>query len=107
MLHSPCLATHSHAPCCLSCYFCLFQRQTKEESKNKIEKCPQAPSVLWALPVVIAPHYLSLSLCSLLFQVFVNFAKEQHEEDESQAYDNPVDTSDELPLQFVRTSEEA
>uniref|UniRef100_A0A3Q1K4G3 ABC transporter domain-containing protein n=1 Tax=Anabas testudineus TaxID=64144 RepID=A0A3Q1K4G3_ANATE len=42
-----------------------------------------------------------------LDQVFVNFAKDQHGEEDSQAYDNPVDTSDELPLQSVRTSEEA
>ncbi|KAM9335582.1 phospholipid-transporting ATPase ABCA1 [Symphorus nematophorus] len=41
-----------------------------------------------------------------LDQVFVNFAKDQHAED-SQAYDNPVDTSDELPLQSVKTSQEA
>lgn len=32
------------------------------------------------------------------FQVFVNFAREQHAEDDSRAYDNPVDTADELPL---------
>lgn len=43
----------------------------------------------------------------MIFQVFVNFAKDQHGEEDSQAYDNPVDTSDELPLQSVRTSEEA
>lgn len=37
-------------------------------------------------------------LCWLLFQVFVNFAREQHAEDERHAYDNRVDTTDELPL---------
>uniref|UniRef100_A0A4W6E0C7 P-type phospholipid transporter n=1 Tax=Lates calcarifer TaxID=8187 RepID=A0A4W6E0C7_LATCA len=42
-----------------------------------------------------------------LDQVFVNFAKHQHGEEESQAYDNAVDTSDELPLQSVKTSQEA
>ncbi|GLD53698.1 ATP-binding cassette sub-family A member 1-like isoform X1 [Lates japonicus] len=42
-----------------------------------------------------------------LDQVFVNFAKHQHGEEVSQAYDNPVDTSDELPLQSVKTSQEA
>uniref|UniRef100_A0A3Q1BNZ4 P-type phospholipid transporter n=1 Tax=Amphiprion ocellaris TaxID=80972 RepID=A0A3Q1BNZ4_AMPOC len=36
-----------------------------------------------------------------LDQVFVNFARQQHgeEEDDSQAYNNPVDISDELPLE--------
>ncbi|XP_070785696.1 phospholipid-transporting ATPase ABCA1-like [Enoplosus armatus] len=42
-----------------------------------------------------------------LDQVFVNFARHQHEETDSQAYDNPVDTSDELPLESVKTSQEA
>ncbi|KAM7366215.1 hypothetical protein PAMP_015674 [Pampus punctatissimus] len=41
-----------------------------------------------------------------LDQVFVNFARYQHEEEDSQAYDNPVDTSDEVPVQSVRTSRE-
>ncbi|XP_068164948.1 phospholipid-transporting ATPase ABCA1-like [Antennarius striatus] len=39
-----------------------------------------------------------------LDQVFVNFARPQLEEKE--AYDNPVDTADELPLQSVTTSQE-
>ncbi|KAM9836585.1 phospholipid-transporting ATPase ABCA1 [Aulostomus maculatus] len=39
-----------------------------------------------------------------LDQVFVNFARHQHGEDDSQAYDNPVDMSDEMPLQAVKTS---
>uniref|UniRef100_A0A3Q3LC94 P-type phospholipid transporter n=1 Tax=Mastacembelus armatus TaxID=205130 RepID=A0A3Q3LC94_9TELE len=42
-----------------------------------------------------------------LDQVFVNFAKHQHGEEDSQAYDNPVDTSDELPPPSVKTSGEA
>uniref|UniRef100_UPI003AADC61F phospholipid-transporting ATPase ABCA1-like n=1 Tax=Centroberyx gerrardi TaxID=166262 RepID=UPI003AADC61F len=41
-----------------------------------------------------------------LDQVFVNFARHQHDED-SQAYENPVDTSDELPMRSVRSSQEA
>ncbi|KAM9425735.1 phospholipid-transporting ATPase ABCA1 [Pholidichthys leucotaenia] len=41
-----------------------------------------------------------------LDQVFVNFAKDQQGEEDSQAYSNAVDTSDELPLQSVRTSKE-
>uniref|UniRef100_A0A3P8U6Q8 P-type phospholipid transporter n=1 Tax=Amphiprion percula TaxID=161767 RepID=A0A3P8U6Q8_AMPPE len=41
-----------------------------------------------------------------LDQVFVNFARQQHgeEEDDSQAYNNPVDISDELPLESARTT---
>uniref|UniRef100_A0A3Q3WL83 ABC transporter domain-containing protein n=1 Tax=Mola mola TaxID=94237 RepID=A0A3Q3WL83_MOLML len=39
-----------------------------------------------------------------LDQVFVNFARHQHLEEDSQAYDNPVDTSDELPLQSMKAS---
>ncbi|KAM6909437.1 phospholipid-transporting ATPase ABCA1 [Xenentodon cancila] len=42
-----------------------------------------------------------------LDQVFVNFARHQHGEDDSQAYNNPVDISDELPLESVKTSREA
>lgn len=37
-------------------------------------------------------------MASRSFQVFVNFAREQDAEDDSRAYDNPVDTADELPL---------
>ncbi|KAL7375204.1 hypothetical protein ABVT39_013723 [Epinephelus coioides] len=42
-----------------------------------------------------------------LDQVFVNFAKHQHGEEDSKAYDNTVDTSDELPLESVETSQES
>ncbi|KAM8899352.1 phospholipid-transporting ATPase ABCA1 isoform 1-T3 [Spinachia spinachia] len=42
-----------------------------------------------------------------LDQVFVNFAKLQHGEDDPQVYDNAVDTSDELPLESLKTSQEA
>ncbi|XP_078132552.1 phospholipid-transporting ATPase ABCA1 isoform X5 [Sander vitreus] len=42
-----------------------------------------------------------------LDQVFVNFARHQHGEEDSKAYYNAVDTSDELPLQSVKTSQEA
>uniref|UniRef100_A0A3P9L2N4 P-type phospholipid transporter n=1 Tax=Oryzias latipes TaxID=8090 RepID=A0A3P9L2N4_ORYLA len=38
-----------------------------------------------------------------LDQVFVNFAKEQHDEEDLQAHDNPVDLSDEFPLKKVET----
>ncbi|XP_061620276.1 phospholipid-transporting ATPase ABCA1-like isoform X1 [Phyllopteryx taeniolatus] len=39
-----------------------------------------------------------------LDQVFVNFARRQHGEDDSQSYDNLVDISDELPMQSTQTS---
>ncbi|XP_039678841.1 phospholipid-transporting ATPase ABCA1-like [Perca fluviatilis] len=42
-----------------------------------------------------------------LDQVFVNFARHQHGEEDSKAYYNAVDTSDELPLQSLKTSQEA
>ncbi|XP_045920999.1 phospholipid-transporting ATPase ABCA1-like isoform X1 [Micropterus dolomieu] len=42
-----------------------------------------------------------------LDQVFVNFAKHQHGEKDLEAHDNPVDTSDELPFESVKTSQEA
>ncbi|XP_037335370.2 phospholipid-transporting ATPase ABCA1-like [Pungitius pungitius] len=42
-----------------------------------------------------------------LDQVFVNFAKLQHGEDDPQAHDNAVDTSDELPMESLKTSREA
>lgn len=54
----------------------------------------------------ILPLPLSATLSALTFQVFVNFARLQHGEEDSQAYDNPVDTSDEVPMQSVRTSTE-
>ncbi|CAJ1086292.1 LOW QUALITY PROTEIN: phospholipid-transporting ATPase ABCA1-like [Xyrichtys novacula] len=41
-----------------------------------------------------------------LDQVFVNFARHQHGENDSEAYDNQVDISDELPLQSVKTIQE-
>ncbi|XP_056156372.1 phospholipid-transporting ATPase ABCA1-like [Lampris incognitus] len=36
-----------------------------------------------------------------LDQVFVNFARQQHDEEESKSHENPVDTSDELPMHLV------
>ncbi|XP_034091957.1 phospholipid-transporting ATPase ABCA1-like isoform X2 [Gymnodraco acuticeps] len=41
-----------------------------------------------------------------LDQVFVNFARHQHAEEDARTFDNAVDTSDELPLQAVKTQEE-
>ncbi|XP_028284635.1 ATP-binding cassette sub-family A member 1 isoform X2 [Parambassis ranga] len=40
-----------------------------------------------------------------LDQVFVNFARHQHGEEDSQAYSNPVDISDELPLETVKIAQ--
>lgn len=37
----------------------------------------------------------------------MNFARHQQEEGESQGYNNPVDTSDELSLMSLKTSQEA
>lgn len=48
---------------------------------------------------------LSIVSCLLVFQVFVNFAREQQAEDESRTYDNPVDTTDELPLRLLQGKE--
>uniref|UniRef100_A0A673CYV6 P-type phospholipid transporter n=1 Tax=Sphaeramia orbicularis TaxID=375764 RepID=A0A673CYV6_9TELE len=42
-----------------------------------------------------------------LDQVFVNFARHQHGDDSSQAYDNAVDTSDELPMEAAKTTADA
>ncbi|XP_075306746.1 phospholipid-transporting ATPase ABCA1 [Odontesthes bonariensis] len=42
-----------------------------------------------------------------LDQVFVNFARQQHGEDEARAYYNPVDISNELPLKSLKTTQEA
>lgn len=56
----------------------------------------------------LIPHLVFPSkyrLRSLVFQVFVNFAREQHAEDDCHAYDNRVDTADELPLRPVHEEE--
>ncbi|PWA27102.1 hypothetical protein CCH79_00011695 [Gambusia affinis] len=42
-----------------------------------------------------------------LHRVFVNFARHQHGEDDSRAYSNPVDVTDELPLRSLQASREA
>lgn len=61
--------------------------------------------VLYVLFILNLP--LSAFFSSLKFQVFVNFAKHQHGEKDLEAHDNPVDTSDELPFESVKTSQEA
>lgn len=65
------------------------------------------PLALCVLSLFFKILHLPLSaffFFSLIFQVFVNFAKEQHEDEDSEAYDNKVDTSDELPLRSMRAS---
>lgn len=75
-----------------------------------LEKCPQALQYclyyIYTYIYIILHLLLSTFFSSFIFQVFVNFAKDQHTEKDSQAYDNPVDTSDELPLQSLTTSQE-
>lgn len=71
------------------------------ESANK--KCPRALQQKF----IILPLLLSTFFSSFVFQVFVNFARQQHDEEDSEAYSNPVDVSDELPLEYLRTSQGA
>lgn len=70
-----------------------------------VVKCPQA--LQYCVYYTFFILHLSAFFSSLVFQVFVNFAKHQHGEKDSQAYDNPVDTSDELPLKSLKTSHDA
>lgn len=70
------------------------------------EKFPQASSALLLLSFfchAFAIKHPSLLFSLSLFQVFVNFAREQHAEE---GYENPVDTSDEIPLQSGMTLQE-
>ncbi|XP_028998112.1 phospholipid-transporting ATPase ABCA1-like [Betta splendens] len=83
----------------------------KEKHHNTLQyQLPHAPGALAAIFSQFTEHRQQLQVedysvsQTTLDQVFVNFAKDQHGEDETQAYDNPVDTSDELPLQLVKTS---
>lgn len=72
-----------------------------------VEKCPQALQYSVYYKIFILHLPLRTFFSSLLFQVFVNFARHQHAEEDSQAHDNAVDTSDELPLESLKTSQEA
>ncbi|XP_070711035.1 phospholipid-transporting ATPase ABCA1-like [Pempheris klunzingeri] len=86
----------------------------KEKHHNTLQY--QLPYTQGALATIFS-HFTSHQqrLCvedysvsqTTLDQVFVNFARHQHGEKDSQAYDNPVDTSDELPFAIVKTSQSA
>lgn len=52
-----------------------------------------------------AVFFNSAPLCRLVLQVFVNFARQQHDEVESHAYEHRVDTADELPLRSLHQEE--
>ncbi|KAK2863192.1 hypothetical protein Q5P01_002725 [Channa striata] len=86
----------------------------KEKHHNTLQyQLPYAQGALAAIFKQFTEHQQRLHVedysvsQTTLDQVFVNFAKDQHGEEDSGGYDNPVDTSDELPLQSVKTSAEA
>ncbi|XP_037832519.1 phospholipid-transporting ATPase ABCA1 isoform X2 [Kryptolebias marmoratus] len=86
----------------------------KESHHNTLQyQLPHAPGALANIFGHFTGHQQRLGLedysvsQTTLDQVFVNFAKHQHDEDNSRAYSNPVDISDELPLKAVQTSNEA
>ncbi|XP_041821372.1 phospholipid-transporting ATPase ABCA1-like [Chelmon rostratus] len=85
----------------------------KEKHHNTLQyQFPHTPGALANIFSQFSSHQHRLDVedysvsQTTLDQVFVNFAKDQHTEKDSQAYDNPVDTSDELPLQSLTTSQE-
>ncbi|XP_037549875.1 phospholipid-transporting ATPase ABCA1-like [Nematolebias whitei] len=86
----------------------------KESHHNTLQyQLPHAPGALANIFGHFTSHQQRLGLedysvsQTTLDQVFVNFASHQHDEDDSRAYSNPVDISDELPLNAVQTSNEA
>uniref|UniRef100_UPI0037E7D1F5 phospholipid-transporting ATPase ABCA1 n=1 Tax=Semicossyphus pulcher TaxID=241346 RepID=UPI0037E7D1F5 len=85
----------------------------KEKHHNTLQyQLPYAQGALANIFSQFTSHQQRLSVedysvsQTTLDQVFVNFARHQHGENDSQAYDNPVDTSDELPLESVKTIQE-
>lgn len=67
---------------------------------------PSSPGAFLPLFILIFSYFpVSIVPRLLVFQVFVNFAREQQAEDDSGAYDNPVDTTDELPLRPLQGKE--
>uniref|UniRef100_A0A3Q1GHF5 P-type phospholipid transporter n=1 Tax=Acanthochromis polyacanthus TaxID=80966 RepID=A0A3Q1GHF5_9TELE len=86
----------------------------KEKHHNTLQyQLPYAPGALTSIFNLFTSHQRRLRIedysvsQTTLDQVFVNFARQQHgeeEDDASQAYSNPVDISDELPLESVRTT---
>ncbi|KAF7230341.1 phospholipid-transporting ATPase ABCA1 isoform X1 [Nothobranchius furzeri] len=86
----------------------------KEKHHNTLQyQLPYTPGALANIFSQFTSHQQRLGLedysvsQTTLDQVFVNFAKHQHEEDESHAYGNHVDISDELPLRTMQTTNEA
>uniref|UniRef100_A0A8D3AFJ7 P-type phospholipid transporter n=1 Tax=Scophthalmus maximus TaxID=52904 RepID=A0A8D3AFJ7_SCOMX len=86
----------------------------KEKHHNTLQyQLPYTQGALAAIFSQFTSHQQSLALedysvsQTTLDQVFVNFARHQQEEGESQGYNNPVDTSDELSLMSLKTSQEA
>ncbi|KAK7909890.1 hypothetical protein WMY93_014574 [Mugilogobius chulae] len=78
----------------------------KEKHHNTLQyQLPHAPGALANIfsQLTVHQHRLAIDDYSVsqttLDQVFVNFARHQHED---AAYDNEVDTSDELPLESVK-----
>ncbi|XP_072314586.1 phospholipid-transporting ATPase ABCA1-like [Eucyclogobius newberryi] len=79
----------------------------KEKHHNTLQyQLPHTPGALANIFIQLTEHQRRLAIDdysvsqTTLDQVFVNFAKHQHED---AAYDNVVDTTDEMPLQSVKT----
>lgn len=84
----------------------------KEKHHNTLQyQLPYAPGALAHIFSQFNIHQKRLRVedysvsQTTLDQVFVNFAKHQHGQNDSEAYDNPVDTSDELPLKTMKTNQ--
>ncbi|CAL1591240.1 unnamed protein product [Knipowitschia caucasica] len=80
----------------------------KEKHHNTLQyQIPHSPGALANIFSQLSAHQLGLAIedysvsQTTLDQVFVNFAKNQHED---AAYDNDVDISDEFPLEAVNTN---
>ncbi|XP_058480898.1 phospholipid-transporting ATPase ABCA1-like isoform X2 [Solea solea] len=77
----------------------------KEKHHNTLQyQLPYAEGALATIFSQLTSHQQRLGVedysvsQTTLDQVFVNFARHQHTEEESQGYNNPVDISDELPV---------
>uniref|UniRef100_A0A3Q1GH78 P-type phospholipid transporter n=1 Tax=Acanthochromis polyacanthus TaxID=80966 RepID=A0A3Q1GH78_9TELE len=87
----------------------------KEKHHNTLQyQLPYAPGALTSIFNLFTSHQRRLRIedysvsQTTLDQVFVNFARQQHgeeEDDASQAYSNPVDISDELPLESRKSND--
>ncbi|XP_030636239.1 phospholipid-transporting ATPase ABCA1 [Chanos chanos] len=81
----------------------------KEKHHNTLQyQVPPGEGVLAAIFSQFTQHQQRLAVedysvsQTTLDQVFVNFAKQQHDEDDSLAFDNPVDLSDETNKQELK-----